>query len=166
MRTPTIAFTPTPQQLGYYDREGRSRQLEICQDGRLEASFGSNLQDGFVSDLSDARLAGEQLGAAQLGKGWTYTYSGGEKLRFGSGQGDFQELTSQQKPDGSRLVSVRTLSEQGEHCMSAVIKNGAVQPETVRENAQIEVSPAGLNVLRDGKVLFEMPSAFGGGCTW
>ncbi|MBS2033921.1 hypothetical protein JST97_02985 [bacterium] len=163
MQTPTIAFSSNRQQISFYDREGRNRSLEVCQDGRLESAFSADLQDGFVSDLNDPRLSGQELGAAQLGKGWTYSYSGGEKLRFESGR---QEISSEQRVDGSRLVSVTTRSDQGEHQMSAVIQNGSVQAESLRESARLDVSAAGLNVLRDGKVLFEMPSAFGGGCTW
>ena len=166
MNTPTITFSSARQQVSYHDREGRSRNLEICQDGRLESAFSANLQDGFVADLNDPRLAGEKLGAAQLGKGWTYAYGGGEKLRLASSQESFQEISAEENADGSRLVRVTTQSSQGEHCMTAVLENGSVRPGSLRESARLEVSAAGLNVYCDGKVLFEMPTAFGGGCTW
>ena len=166
MRTPDIAFTPTRQQIAYHDREGRSRTLQVCQDGQLEAVFGAQLKDGFVGDLNDPRLVGAELTAAQLGNGWTYSYAGGEKLRLYCSPSSEQLLASQEAPDGSRTVSLTTRGEQGEHFMSAVIRDGLVQPDSIRESAQLEVSPAGLNVYRDGKVLFEMPGAFTGGCSW
>lgn len=166
MQTPWISFTQTPQTLSYYDRAGHSRSLEIAQDGKLEKELCTGMPDRFVSDLADARLHGEKAGAGSLGPGWTYTYSGGEKIRLGSPEGNHQLVEFHSRADGSRDITLTTVSNGVEHLMTGHSQAGNLEPESVKEKARLDVSPAGLDVYCDGKVLFEMPSAFGGGCTW
>lgn len=164
MKTPWINFQPQPQKLEYFAPSGQRRSLDICLDGQLEAALQDRLEPGFVSDLSDPRLHVDRPGAASLGPGWTYTYQGGEKLRLGSPEGPHQMLTFEALPGGGQRVQVSTFDQGVEHRMQGNCQAGQVVDAT--EQAQLEVSAAGLDVLCDGKVLFQMPSAYTGGCTW
>ena len=164
MKTPWISFQATPQRLEYYNPGGHKRTLEVCSDGALEPQLQDRLESGFVSSLQDPRLHTAHTGAAQLGPGWTYTYVGGEKLRLGSPEGPHQVLSLEPRPDGGQQVELVTINQGIEHRLSGVCRDGSV--EMASERAQLEVSPAGLDVLCDGKVLLQMPSAFTGGCSW
>ena len=164
MKTPWISFQPQPQRLEYYAPSGEKRRLDIAQDGQLEADLRDRLESGFVADLADPRLHAERPGAASLGPGWTYTYQGGEKLRLGSPAGPHQLVSFEPLSEGGHRVQVVTVHPEVEHRLEGVCHHG--QALDVREKAQLDVSPAGTEVLCDGKVLLQMPSAFTGGCTW
>lgn len=150
MNTPWISFQATPQRLEYYNRDGQKRALEVQNDGQLESALQDGLRPGFVSDLDDPRLQ-----SRQMGPGWSYFYQDGEKLRLGAPDGPHQVVSF---ADG---VQVTTMNAGVNHEMAAP----APGRENARERAQLDVSPAGVDVLCDGKVLFQMPSAFTGGCT-
>lgn len=151
MNTPWISFQAAPQRLEYYNRDGQKRGLEIRNDGLLEADLQDGLRPGFVSDFDDPRLKSRQMGA-----GWSYFYQDGEKLRLGSPDGAHQVVSF------DHGVHLTTVSRGVIHEMSGPTPGR----ENAAERAQLDVSPAGLDVLCDGKVLFQMPTAFTGGCTW
>lgn len=164
MKTPWISFQPQPQRLDYHNREGQKRSLEVQADGALEPSLQDRLEPGFVASLADPRLHGPKLDAGSLGPGWTYTYQGGERLRLGSPDGPHQILTATPSPEGGHQVELVTVNQGVEHQLEGLCRQGTVEESA--ERARLDVSPAGLDVLCDGKVLFQMPSAFTGGCSW
>jgi hypothetical protein len=164
MKTPWISFQPQPQKLEYHAPSGQKRSLTVCEDGQLESALRDRLEPGFVADLADPRLHTERPGAGSLGPGWTYTYQGGEKLRLGSPDGPHQLVTFEPLPEGGHRIEVTTFNQGVEHHLAGDCREGQVQAAS--ERAQLEVSAAGVDVLCDGKVLFQMPSAYTGGCTW
>lgn len=163
MKTPSISFGPSPTKLEYYAPSGAKQSLTACQDGKLEPELSQGLKDGFVSSIADPRLHGPKADAGALGPGWGYTYTGEQCLRLGFSEGPHQEIRTQETAAG-RQIEITTYNNGVEHHLSGLSKNGQVLQ--VSERAILDVSSAGTNVYCEGKVLFEMPSAFSGGCTW
>jgi hypothetical protein len=148
MKTPTLNLTTQSQQLRYHSPAGQSRQLEVALDGQIE---NAPQQDEVVRSADDPRLM-----SGKMGSGWVYSYQGGEHLRLG----DLQQVRFGEQGQ----VEVTTRHDGVEHRLSGQRQEGQLQD--LKESVQLEVSAAGLPVYLNDQILWDMPSAYTGGCTW
>ena len=157
--------------LEFHDRQGRPRQLGLIGDGCVEREVASALpQDRFLASLSDPRLGDGQADVGRLGPGWGYRYDRwvpeGTAVRLGDPQGTRQELTSEKGNDGHRVLTLNTFVDGVEHRLRGEFRNGSLDPATLQEDVVLDASPAGIPVYCNGALLFDLPSAYTGGCSW
>jgi hypothetical protein len=157
--------------LEFHDRQGRPRQLCLTGDGAVEKELACALpQESFLASLEDARLGDGQADLARLGPGWGYRYDhwvpDGAAVRLGSPNGTRQELTSEKQSDGARMLTLNTFVDGVEHRLRGEFRNGSLDSTTLHEEVVLDASPAGLPVYCDGALLFDLPSAYSGGCSW
>ncbi len=166
MRTPNISVESGQAfQLRFHDTQGRQRQVDVAGDGKVEASVLDSLRceevasDSFLQSLDDPRLTGSGPFGALARSGWQQRYDrwepNGFVMALRTPDGDHQEITVGQNGHPSTL---RSSADGVEH---SLVGQGPV----VKESLVLDASPAGVPVYRNDLILFDMPSAFTGGCT-
>ena len=172
MQTPAIAMpSQSSQFIQFHDRSGQQRQFRLIGDGAVESEVAASLpQESFLRSLSDPRLGSGEADVAKLGSGWGYRYDSwvpdGSAVRMGSSEGSHQDLTARKLANGNREVVLETVVDGVQHRLSGEFQNGSLNPASVKEQVVLDASSVGLPVYSNGAVLFDLPSAFTGGCSW
>ena len=178
MKTPSISLQPSAaHQLKFHDTRGTSRELEVRGDGQVESPLldslardGSVPKESFLASLDDKRLLSSDPYTDLAKSGWRNDYRTGRPDGFvmvlKSPDGPHKQiLTLDNTAGGGRSISLSTVADGIEHDLSGDIANGKLKSETVKESVVLDASSAGLPVYQDGAILFDLPSAFTGGCT-
>ncbi len=172
MKTSPVNLPATSNpRISFHDTSGRARELELRGDGQVESFLLSSLpQESFLSSLHDQRLLGSDPFTALAVSGWQQDYRAGWvpngfSMVLQGQDGASQRITLENLPDGSRVSSLTSAAQDVQHLLSGESRQGKLVDHSVKESVVLDASPAGLPVYQDGAILFDLPSAFTGGCT-
>lgn len=172
MKTPQITIRPGDSfRLGFHDTKGASRHVFAEGDGKVEKELTdvldtSGSSERFIRSLDDPRLQGADPFTALAKSGWQQSYDqavyGGFRMTCSAGDEAGQSIIVQGNPN-DRAVVLTTQAAGLEHSLVHIHTKGS--QDYSQETLIIDASPAGVPVYKNGVILFDMPSAYTGGCT-